>query len=263
MAEDTKAAVRIALIVAIGLGPCLIGLVMTPSRGLAIGAAGTAGMAIVFVLWTQRLATEAQECRRRESGMRDELLGLEETVQTQGRELRDARTQDPGTGVLNRTAFLRQLDEAIARDARLGKQLALLLIDVEGFKAFNLERGRIEGDAILKRTARAIVGATRGSDRVGRLGGDEFAVVLNECDDPGPAVDRIVSYLKADPADQAGRDVPVAIGAVTIVDPAQGVDVSELFRLADEALSSVRGNGGSACARRTLGPAPHKQSASA
>jgi diguanylate cyclase (GGDEF)-like protein len=263
MADDTKAVIRIALIVAIGLAPSLIGLVLTPSRGLAIGAAGTAGMAIVFVLWTQRLVTEALECRRRESDMRDELFGLEETTQLQSRELREARTQDPGTGVLNRTAFLRQLDEAIARDARLGKQLALLLIDIEGFKALNLERGRMEGDAILKRTARALVGATRGTDRVGRLGGDEFAVVLTECDNPGPAVDRIVSSLKARAGDEAGWDVPVAIGAVTIVDPAQGVDFSELFRIADEALGSVRGQGRSACAPRTMCPVPQRQPASA
>ena len=88
-------------------------------------------------------------------------------------------------------------------------------------------------------------------------------MVLTECDNPGPAVDRILSSLKAATGDEALWEVRVAIGAVTIVDPGQGVDFSELFRLADEALSAVRGQGRSDCASRRMCSVPERQPASA
>jgi len=155
------------------------------------------------------------------------------------------------------------LDETIARDGRLGKPAAFLLVDVEGFKAINNERGRIGGDATLKRVAHAIEDATRGTDCVGRLGGDEFGVVLNECDDPGPAVDRIFRNLQDASGGDGAMAAHVAVGAVTIENPAAGVELKELFRLAEGALASVRGTGGSLCARRTLPGTTDRQAATA
>lgn len=262
MTEEMKAIARIALLLAVGLVPALIVLVISPTRGAAFAAAGNATMAIAFVMWTQRLAAETHHLRQRESALRNDLHTLEESLEVQGRELREARTHDPGTGTLNRSAFLRRFEETIARDARLGKSAAFLLVDVEGFKALNNEKGRLGGDAILKRVAGALADATRGSDCVGRLGGDEFGLVLHECDDPGPAVNRIFHNLKLA---SKGDAVPiqVAIGAVTIEDPAAGVELSELFRLAEGALASVRGTGGNLCARRSLSPAAGKQATSA
>jgi hypothetical protein len=53
----------------------------------------------------------------------------------------------PRRGALNRSAFLQRFDETIAREARIGKRARVLLVDIEGFKAINIERGRIGGDA--------------------------------------------------------------------------------------------------------------------
>jgi diguanylate cyclase (GGDEF)-like protein len=262
MADDTKAILRIVAVLAIGLVPALGALVLEPSRGIAVAASGSAAMAIAFVLWTQRLAADVSHLRAREKAQRVELASLEEHVQDQARELRDARLHDDTTGALNRTAFLRRLDEAIARDTRLGKPLAYLVVDIEGFKAVNAERGRITGDAVLKRVAHVLVAATRGTDSVGRLGGDEFGVVLNECDDPGPAVNRVFSLLQAATGDGATA-IHVSIGAVTIPNPAAGVDIPELVRLADAALASVRGTGGSRCARRELSVTAARETATA
>jgi len=261
MTEETKAILRIAALLAIGLAPALIAFILTPSRGVAIAAAGCAAMGIAFVLWTQRLVLDAYQLRLRENSSGEDVVELRENVENLARELREARTHDATTGALNRSAFLRRLEETITRDARLGKPLAFLLVDVEGFKAMNVERGRIGGDGILERVAHALADATRGTDWVGRLGGDEFGVVLNECDDPGPAVNRIFSNL------QAGGDgspaLTVAVGAVTIENPAAGVELSELFRIAEGALASVRGTGGNLCARRTLNGAADRRSATA
>jgi diguanylate cyclase (GGDEF)-like protein len=263
MTEDTKAVLRMAVVLAIGLVPALAVLVLAPSRGAAIAAAGSAAMAGAFVVWTQHLVADAHHLRLRETALRDDLSSLEAAVEAQARELRDVRTHDAVTGVLNRAVFLRRLDETIARDGRLGKSVAFLLVDVEGFKAINLERGRIGGDATLKRVAQALEDATRGTDRIGRLGGDEFGVVLNECDDPGPAVDRIFRNLQTASGGDGAMAVHVAVGAVTIEDPAAGFELRELFRLAESALASVRGTGGSLCARRTLRGATDRQASTA
>lgn len=257
MSDQTKAFLRIAVVLAIGLAPALAALVLTPSRGTAFAAAGNAAMAIVFVSWMQRLVAEGHHLKTRGSVLQGDLTSLQEKVQAQTRELREANMRDPASGVLNRSAFLQRFDEAIARDARIGKPLAFLLVDIEGFKALNIERGRIGGDQTLKRVAHALQDATRGTDFIGRLGGDEFGVVLNECEDPGPAVNRI--FLNLQNGEEGAKVVHVAVGAVTIESPAAGVDLQELFRVAEGALASVRGTGGSLCARRTLQSATERR----
>jgi len=263
MAEDTKAVLKLACLLAIGLVPALAELVIEPSRGVAVAAVGSATMATVFVLWTQRLVLDAHLLRLKENTLRDDHASLQETSHNQARELRDARTHDASTGALNRSAFLRRLEETIARDGRLGKSLAFLLVDVEGFKAINIERGRIGGDAVLQRVVHALSDATRGTDWIGRLGGDEFGVVLNECEDPGPAVERIFASLRSGVGGEGSVAIHVAVGAVTIENPAAGVELSELFRLAEGALASVRGTGGNLCARRSMRSASDRQAATA
>ena len=164
--------------------------------------------------------------------------------------LHDASTHDDVTGTLNRSAFLVRLDEVAQRDARLQKPLAFLLIDVDGFKQINSEAGRLIGDRVLLAVARAIQASTRGTDFIGRIGGDEFAVVLGECADPSPAIDRVLVALHGE---TTGGDAPlpigVSIGAVTIPEPQTGVDPCQLFLLAEEALASAR-DGDGRCRKR-------------
>jgi diguanylate cyclase (GGDEF)-like protein len=252
MKDEPSAILRIAALLAAGLAPSLVALLISPSRGIAISAAGSAVMAIGFVIWTQRLVAEQSHLHLRDTALRNDVSSLEEKVQTQARELREIRTNDEVTGAMNRGTFLRRLDEMVARDGRLGKALVFLLVDIEGFRAINTERGRLGGDAVLKLVADAIHGATRGTDVVGRIGGDEFGIVLGECEDPRPAVNRLFLALQSANAVEGAVPVHVAVGAVTVESPAQGVDQAELFRLAEGALASVRGHAGSLCARRTL-----------
>ena len=250
MTESSRTPLRIAACAALGLIPSVAALVLAPGKGAAIAASGSIAMAVGFSAWTWRLAGEGSRLTGIATTLRNDVSALEEKVSSQNRELRDVRTCDEVTGLMNRAAFMRRLDDAIARDARLGRPLAFLLIDIEGFRSLNAEQGRIGGDKVLKQVGGAIQGATRGTDCVGRLGGDEFGVVLNECEDPRPAVNRLFVALQAAGAEAAG--VRVSVGAVTIENPAGGVDMAELFRLAEGALASVRGTGGSLCARRTL-----------
>jgi diguanylate cyclase (GGDEF)-like protein len=263
MRDGSRTMLGIVALLTFGLGPALAAMLVFPGKGAVIAAAGSAVLAAGFIAWTQRLVADHHHLRARDEALKQEIASLQDKLSAHVREIRDVRSCDEVTGALNRTSFLRRLDEAILRDARLGKSLSFLLVDVEGFRAINAERGRLGGDDVLKSVAAAIQGATRGTDFVGRMGGDEFGVVLNECEDSRPAVNRLFVALQALNAHSGGAPVHVSVGAVTIETPANGVELAELFRLAEGALSSVRGTGASLCARRTLRTEPSSQIASA
>ncbi len=221
----------------------------------AVGALAGA----LAMMWLHRDAHGAGQDRarrdqRREEALRAQIAALEGHVRMLTERLSEAASTDDLTGVLKRRAFLERLEEVSLRDARLGRAFTLLLVDVEGFRLINAQRGRVGGDNVLKRVGRALQSVTRGTDRVGRMGGDEFAVVLGECEDPGPVVSRLFIAL-ADGEGRGGADdapVHVSVGSVVVANPSSGLDVARLFRLADEGLASVRGTGTSRCGRRSL-----------
>ena len=95
--------------------------------------------------------------------------------------------QDPLTPLLNRRAFERELQRAIAAAERYEEPLSLVYFDLNGFKAVNDVYGHPAGDAALQRVAAVLLGNVRTSDIVGRLGGDEFAVALTRAEPDGAA----------------------------------------------------------------------------
>ena len=88
---------------------------------------------------------------------------------------------DALTGLRNHGAFQRQLDELLGR----GVPFALLMLDLDAFKAYNDSHGHPAGDALLDRIAGAMRESLREGDRVYRYGGDEFAILLPRADEPG------------------------------------------------------------------------------
>lgn len=202
---------------------------------------GACGLVVRGLSGAANLAAVEQRERQLQAGM----ATAEARVSVLEAKARESASQDEVTGTLNRRAFLLRLDETIRRDARMKKPMAFVLVDIDGFKKINADAGRMIGDRVLQRVARAIQGATRGTDFVGRIGGDEFAVVLGECHDPRPAVDRVVVALHGESTggDQ-GLPIQVSFGAVTVGGGGREVDAVKLFRVAEEALASVRGTGG-------------------
>ncbi len=245
----------IVMIAFLGLGllPSSLALVYQRGTWTTLAAIGTAAMAVGLVAEGFRVSAARGDAERREAGLKSAVSSLEQKVQSLQDRIREISTVDEVTGVLNRRAFLTRLDEVVQRDARLAKPLAFLLVDVENFRQINAERGRVVGDQVLKRVALALQAATRGTDFVGRMGGDEFAVVLGECLDPRPAVDRVFVTLDGESTDgHDGLAVRVSAGAVTVTSPGAGVDIASLYKLAEGALASVRGTGGGLCGRREL-----------
>lgn len=97
-------------------------------------------------------------------------------------ELEDLADRDPLTPVVNRRAFVRELDRAKAYGDRYGSGASLIYLDLDGMKAINDRHGHGTGDKALVAVAEALVANVRSSDLVGRLGGDEFGIMLARAD---------------------------------------------------------------------------------
>ncbi len=104
-------------------------------------------------------------------------------------------THDHLTQGLNRGAILNVAERELARAARVGRSLAVLLVDLDRFKAINDGHGHAAGDAVIRQSARRLRGNVRIYDSVGRYGGDEFLIVLPDADEAEVA--RIAARLHA------------------------------------------------------------------
>jgi diguanylate cyclase (GGDEF)-like protein len=169
--------------------------------------------------------------------------GLTFTIQLMTRRLAAAEAhqrrmahEDPLTGLPNRRAFDRALDGALAGEDRF----ALLLIDVDHFKAINDTFGHVVGDEVLCALAERVRGEIRASDTIARIGGDELAVVAPNASAGG--AERLAGALReaaaaVRPADDAD---PVALTISWATFPDDGADRTELLRVADRRLHEVK-----------------------
>ncbi|MBV8888796.1 MAG: GGDEF domain-containing protein [Alphaproteobacteria bacterium] len=146
-------------------------------------------------------------------------------------------TTDELTGLFNRRGFANQLDRALATARRGGPQGALLVCDLDRFKAVNDGHGHPAGDEVLRQVARLLAGQVRQTDAVARLGGDEFAVLLVGASEAGARQKAAMfRQLIGDGPfihETAELSVGVSIGCAFYT----GAECSEaLFRRADKAM---------------------------
>jgi GGDEF domain-containing protein len=100
-------------------------------------------------------------------------------VRAYAAEVRKLALQDQLTGVLNRRGFEERAGAEIARARRSERDLALIYLDLDGFKRVNDNLSHAAGDRVLRRAALAMAGVLRGEDVLARMGGDEFVVLLD------------------------------------------------------------------------------------
>ncbi len=149
------------------------------------------------------------------------------------------------TGLPNRMLLSDRIGQAIAIAGRHRKRVAVLFLDLDGFKHINDTLGHALGDKLLQSVSKRLVGCVRGSDTVSRQGGDEFVVLLSEVDRAEDAAILARRMLEAVAAshfiDQHELNVTTSIG-VSIY-PDDGADAAALVKAADTAMYQSKANG--------------------
>jgi len=151
---------------------------------------------------------------------------------------------DDLTGLPNRLMFAEHLDLALARAQRHGREVAVLYVDLDGFKNVNDTYGHEAGDQLLRQVARRLERATRATDLVARHGGDEFLVLAADLPADGEPSAREIAHTIASHIEDA-LSAPAAVDGTTIsaggsvgiaVYPEDAGSRDELLRLADAAM---------------------------
>jgi diguanylate cyclase (GGDEF)-like protein len=135
-----------------------------------------------------------------------------------------------------------RLDMALKQARRSGRRVALLFVDLDGFKAVNDRHGHAAGDHVLQQVAVRLTHALREEDTVARVGGDEFVLVLGHLADAQPAA-RLAAQLNADlalPIDWQGQPLRVAASIGIALFPDHAQDAHHLRRRADEAMYEAK-----------------------
>lgn len=162
--------------------------------------------------------------------------------------LRELSTRDGLTGIANRRAFDEKLQQEWQRGMRSQSSLALVMIDVDHFKAFNDRYGHTDGDDCLRRVARALtVVPMRAADLVARMGGEEFGCILPDTDEIGARkvaeeMRLQIASLAYPHVDGEGGIVTISLGTA-VCQPALDDDPDALLRRADAALYRAKHGG--------------------
>jgi len=152
---------------------------------------------------------------------------------------------DPLTQLPNRLLFRDRLQQALVETARTRRMVALMLLDLDGFKTINDSLGHKAGDDLLTAVAERLINTVRKSDTVARLGGDEFTIVLPDVTDGQAAaiVGRKIIKVLADPFMVNGKEVFVTGSMGITLYPADGAKVDRLLQNADMALYRAKEQG--------------------
>jgi diguanylate cyclase (GGDEF)-like protein len=149
--------------------------------------------------------------------------------------------QDQLTKVNNRRSLEESLEAQLAHARRYGGSFALLLIDLDFFKAINDNHGHHMGDAVLVGIANLLAGFVRETDVVGRWGGEEFLMVCPETDDH--VARQLAERLRAAIENRCFNQVGVVTASFGIASFRAGDDAKALLRRADKALYRAKKNG--------------------
>jgi diguanylate cyclase (GGDEF)-like protein len=182
---------------------------------------------------------------------RDELGELAETfnimahkIERNQQTLTDQATHDGLTGLVNRVLFRDRLEHALARAKRQQTSVAVMVLDLDGFKRVNDTLGHSAGDDLLIEIGRRLKSVLRESDTAGRLGGDEFAILIEELqnlDDARHVADRIMATLRP-PVILDNKEMTV-LGSMGVAVSDPGQTSEDLLRNADLAMYAAKDKG--------------------
>jgi diguanylate cyclase (GGDEF)-like protein len=171
--------------------------------------------------------------------------------------LRHAADIDQVTGVHNHRYLQERLRQEVARAGRTGSPLAVLMIDLDGFKLINDRHGHADGDRVLRNVAAMLKLTVRENDVVARYGGDEYVILMPDTEEEAARLvaDRVVKGIRgqAHPLSDGGEGtVSCSVGMAVL--PTDGRTATALLRAADTAMYGVKRAGGSRVGRLRTRP---------
>ncbi len=150
---------------------------------------------------------------------------------------------DDLTGLPNRVLLLDRLQQALAVNSRLGQQVCVCFLDLDGFKAVNDTHGHAAGDEVLQLVAGRLTSQMRQSDTVARLSGDEFVMVLTAVERSAECikvVERLIERIAAPLTLANGATVEISVSIGLAMSPAHGKSPDVLLRRADQAMYTAK-----------------------
>jgi diguanylate cyclase (GGDEF)-like protein/PAS domain S-box-containing protein len=162
-------------------------------------------------------------------------------------QLQHIADRDALTGLFSRRRLEQELAREVSRARRQRGPTALLLLDLDGFKAVNDSFGHSAGDLLLVRIGDALRAVVRESDTLARMGGDEFALILPDTGDEASRVvaDKLIQAVRANGSvlSDGRRTVVTASIGITALNGRRGVDAAQLLREADAAMYEAKAAG--------------------
>jgi diguanylate cyclase (GGDEF)-like protein/PAS domain S-box-containing protein len=175
------------------------------------------------------------------------------------RQLRHQAFHDPLTGLANRALLADRAEQALMRSARSGASVAVVLVDLDGFKFVNDSLGHQVGDVVLSEVARRLESLVRSEDTVARLGGDEFVILIDDVsgmEETELLAERVREVLRPR-FTLPGWDYAVTASVGVAIGSASEVDVHDLLRDADTAMYVAKTSGKDSV--RLFAPSMHER----
>ncbi|MBD3562365.1 diguanylate cyclase, partial [Planktothrix sp. FACHB-1355] len=209
-------------------------------RSLHTDAAGN-----VFLVGVIRDITERKRLEEDLKRTAAELVRYNTELKLSQDRLRHLAYHDSLTGLPNRKLFYEQLSQSLEWAAQNERLLALLFLDLDGFKQINDTQGHDMGDLLLQGVADRLTNCLRSSDTVSRLGGDEFTVILpiiKSVSDVTRVADKIIDAI-TQPFVLNGQTINVTISIGISLFPLNGDEMNALIKNADAAMYRAKQQG--------------------
>ncbi len=189
---------------------------------------------LIFDTYISSLVTEVESAKMQ---LEAHAIGLEEKLVERTQLLEELSVTDELTRIFNQRHFFDQLRRELSTMSRVGQRLALVYLDLNGFKRLNDTRGHSAGNDVLVRVGAAMRGVCRAGDTPCRYGGDEFALIMprSSIDDAKVLVARLIQSFKQ--SDNSG--VSFAIG-IAETGPGAFLDAETLVKKADAAMYQAK-----------------------